>query len=159
MVSSQALIFLRRCEVLLVARFGFVFEAEDSSKPLDVEYYSKFLGLPSLPSILSLDSINSNELNDVITKWADQFKNFGSQASIKMPRHPKPFNLAAFPDHYEDLYETAFRNVCPDCGRTPSNPAICLVCGDTILGCCGDHKIHLHFCSGDARSFLMIKVI
>jgi E3 ubiquitin-protein ligase UBR1 len=145
--------------VILVSRFGILFETSSDSK-WDVEGYSKLLGLPSLASILSEESSGSGAIAEVITKWADQFHRYSvakGESTIVDLRSPVPFTLMSLPARFEDLYELAFRHVCVKCGMTPSVPVVCLVCGDILPRCCEGQQI-THGCSGDATVYFMIKV-
>lgn len=51
----------------------------------------------------------------------------------EVPRKPQLIDL---PIQYDELYSALSGRTCDRCGRTPSDPGVCLVCGEFL--CCGD---------------------
>lgn len=50
-----------------------------------------------------------------------------------VPRKPQLIDL---PIQYDELYSVLSGRTCDRCGRTPSDPGVCLMCGEFL--CCGD---------------------
>lgn len=51
----------------------------------------------------------------------------------EVPRKPQLIDL---PIQYDELYSALSGRACDRCGKTPSDPGICLMCGEFL--CCGD---------------------
>jgi len=76
-----------------------------------------------------------------------------------------PRKLHALPEAYDDLYAQTVGKLCPKKGTEPEDPAICLVCGETLCAgsaCCREGEMgactqHVETCGGGVGMFLLLK--
>lgn len=53
--------------------------------------------------------------------------------------HPAPYELLGLPKHLDTLLAEVLERECEQCGQAPSNPALCLFCGEMVCAqmfCC-----------------------
>lgn len=163
--AQHALPFLRKCEVIIVCAFGYLVNDEMLANPreLDLEYYSRKLGLPSLTSILSSHTDKEASVFGMTKRWCMQFERYTRTPEWE-PKSWKRrltgrFQLASLPHNFETLYESSFGKACSSCGNLPSIPSLCILCGELVRGCCRQGQDCLtHSCSGEAKLFVMVRV-
>ncbi|KAJ2159520.1 E3 ubiquitin-protein ligase ubr1 [Coemansia sp. RSA 552] len=78
---------------------------------------------------------------------------------------PTPYSLVELPDRFEVLFERSAKALCPRCGGTPNDPALCLLCGSFVCVqnfCCqedgiGECNMHMKTCGGTIGVYLLVK--
>jgi len=144
-LSSQALIFLRKVMILVHVRssidFTAVSENLDPSLP-EVDRLCILLKLPSLDKMYQSFISDTSDLtaeSHMIRTWSDR------DSFIKEPEyriaHPAIFELVGLPDTFDVLVELAAKAKCPtDPEKHVSDPMLCLFCGKIFccqVSCCG----------------------
>lgn len=64
---------------------------------------------------------------------------FSSHWPELFPEHPAPYELLGLPKHLDSLLAEILERECQQCGQVPSNPALCLFCGELVCAqmfCC-----------------------
>lgn len=160
MVEKYALVFLRKCILLLYVRYGVDFNAFRSSNAEESELnrLTQALGLPSLQQTFTDLSMAKppNEgifaLQFMIAGWIRHFSPCNTanhmrdslSLSTKTPTglslsHPVIYELVGLPKNYDTLMEETMRRRCPTTGKDVSDPMLCLFCGEIMCGqsiCC-----------------------
>lgn len=86
---------------------------------------------------------------------------------ILLLEHAGLYELVDLPDDLATLVEQTNQRKCHRCGKTPADPALCLLCGEVVCYqsfCCqsedgkrGECNLHTDECGGDMGLFLKIK--
>jgi E3 ubiquitin-protein ligase UBR1 len=129
LVQSYALVFLRKCTILMHVRYGVDFPST-SSDNTELARLSQLLLLPSLDELLA-ESLKSNHIRRLL-------KISGNLEDLNL-MHPTIFELVGLPKTYDILQEEVVKRRCPTTGRLVSDPALCLFCGDIFCSqstCC-----------------------
>eukprot|EP01113_Clastostelium_recurvatum_P043385 TRINITY_DN7166_c0_g1_i1.p1 TRINITY_DN7166_c0_g1~~TRINITY_DN7166_c0_g1_i1.p1 ORF type:complete len:387 (+),score=93.29 TRINITY_DN7166_c0_g1_i1:386-1546(+) len=145
----------------------------------DFDALIAYLGLPTI------DEVYTSFLNGahpLIAKWLAQFaavlpvpyppETFPSALPrlpiSVLPRlsPPLPFRLISLPTIYQTLYQQYSNQPCGQCLGAPSQPGLCLMCGQLVcVGsiCCqsadgkGEATSHAQRCGGGSGLFLVVK--
>jgi E3 ubiquitin-protein ligase UBR1 len=152
-VQKYALVFLRKCVLLLFTRYGTDFNSHISPNPeaSELDRLTEALRLPSLDEMCaSVANSNSqdestNALQQMVCGWIQhsvEWLNGGKYINHAMNisiSHPVIFELIGLPKNYDTLMEETMRRRCPTTGKDVSDPMICLFCSDIFCGqsiCC-----------------------
>ncbi|KAM7223185.1 hypothetical protein V8F06_001398 [Rhypophila decipiens] len=157
-VSKYALTFLRKCVVLLYAKFGVDFNSHVSPHPekRELDRLTEALRLPTLDEMFAaLTPLGVQcgwplDTHRLISGWVKHQASwplgfvFENEASIALPAsamvsHPGIFELVGLPKNYDTLIEESTRRRCPTKGKEVTDPMLCLFCGDLFCGqavCC-----------------------
>lgn len=194
--TAMLLSTLRQYALVLHARFGIVPQSlEDLSKStsfgvsVDVDDESEFdrltayLRLPTLADIclhllpVANDTPTKSQgesLRTLVHGWCESFANWRvAKDTIQAAQDrfwrddPRILQLSPLPDAFTTLIETSIAFICPRCGKTPTDPALCLFCGDFVCAqsyCCqsptgnkGECSMHNEVCGGDVGIFFLVK--
>ena len=105
---------------------------------------------------------------DMAPRWGDddtlELKNPGDAELRSAVNHKRP-GLIRLPDRCEDLYLSLMNTDCKRCQKPPSDPALCLACGELCCcagACCrrgrhGECAQHAAVCGGGVGVFLLVK--
>jgi E3 ubiquitin-protein ligase UBR1 len=129
-VNSYALVFLRKCIILMHVRFGVEFPATHSGGS-EISRLSQLLLLPSFDEII-VEALESDYIRGMLPR-------FGNMAKILVLSHPTVYELVGLPKTYDILQEEVVKRRCPTTGRLVSDPALCLFCGEIFCSqsmCC-----------------------
>jgi E3 ubiquitin-protein ligase UBR1 len=161
-VQKYALVFLRKCVLLLYVRYGTDFNSHISHNPSDSELdrLTEALRLPPFDSIcLSVcngesqgrGDPNRNMTSRLVEGWMQHQAMSrivrASSGEIISPSgehpyrapdievsHPAIFELIGLPKNYDTLMEETMRRRCPTTGKDVTDPMLCLFCGDIFCG-------------------------
>ncbi|EGO52578.1 hypothetical protein NEUTE1DRAFT_126058 [Neurospora tetrasperma FGSC 2508] len=151
-IRNYALTFLRKCAILLYARYNIDFNSRVSPNPeqKELERLTETLKLPSFDAMLASltpDSRISQLVSGWIehqTCWDAEHSTLAADDNKLLPpsavlSHPGIFELVGLPKNYATLIEECTRRKCPTKGKDISDPMLCLFCGDLFCGqsiCC-----------------------
>ncbi|XP_076858860.1 E3 ubiquitin-protein ligase ubr3 isoform X1 [Brachyhypopomus gauderio] len=126
---------------------------------------------PPIGSVSSAACLESNvSVLDLLTQWCaelvDQADTPALQAMSLLahdPRWAAP-RLLQLPDNYNTIFQYYHRKTCSACGKTPKDPALCLVCGAFVClkGLCCKQQglcecvLHSQHCGAATGIFLLI---
>jgi E3 ubiquitin-protein ligase UBR1 len=132
LVQSYALVFLRKCIILMHTRYGIDFPVNplDSAVP-ETTRLSQLLLLPSLDSLIT-EALESRHVSSLLV-----FCEFHTNPVNLL--HPTIPELVGLPDTFDSLLEEALKFKCPTTGNAITDPAICLLCGEIFCSqaqCC-----------------------
>ena len=165
-VKKYALVFLRKCVVLLYVKHGVDFNSHISPEP-DADELDRLAEALRLPPVVEMCAA----LTDVsaafgwpeATKtlvggwirhevqhysWGRHFALVTPHTPSSLPSSPSPpqvlshpgiFELVGLPKNFDALIEESTRRKCPNSGRDLGDPMLCLLCGDMFCGqsvCC-----------------------
>jgi E3 ubiquitin-protein ligase UBR1 len=161
-VQKYALVFLRKCVLLLYIRYGTDFNSHISHNPSDSELdrLTEALRLPSFDSIgTSLcngdpqgrGDPNPSMTSRLVEGWmqhqamsrclrssSTEILYPGGENPYRAPdielAHPAIFELIGLPKNYDTLMEETMRRRCPTTGKDVTDPMLCLFCGDIFCG-------------------------
>ncbi|KAI9032184.1 hypothetical protein DFJ74DRAFT_653542 [Hyaloraphidium curvatum] len=187
----QALLLpsLRRYALLLHARFGVVPEGQDGSTPSPVSptassaghhdgefaRLTTFLRLPTLAEVCAhllghgsaAGEPGDPTLTRIVSSWCAHYRDWTRSPSswtiaIADPTIPQ---LVALPQQLTLLIESSIAFVCGKCGTTPTDPALCLLCGQYVCSqsmCCAENRQgecnqHMQNCGGETGIFFIVK--
>ncbi len=159
-VKRYALVFLRKCIVLLYVRYGVDFNSRVSPAPeLDeLERLTEMLKVPTFDEMCtSLTNLGPQygwpqTTKRLVEGWIRHDvlhpQRTGLQPVSAMVSHPSIFELVGLPKNYDHLLEECTRRRCPTTGKDVSDPLICLMCGDVFCGqgicCLKEEKVGRH---------------
>lgn len=158
-IKALCLASLRRTCLLLWVSQSPCGKSEMSSTDVTTEYMQ-------LTSVLQLDTsvcnmlrsyapLSENEASDILSE----------QLPPLLP--PYPFRLIELPYSYEELYHSIVgQKMCSNCQQIPTNPGICLLCGELVCvrtRCCTKHNMgesyqHAAVCGFGAGLILLAKL-
>ncbi|XP_052462856.1 E3 ubiquitin-protein ligase ubr3 isoform X2 [Carassius gibelio] len=107
---------------------------------------------------------------DLISQWCSEviaLSDTPSQQSVSLlgqdPQWAAP-RLLHLPDNYNTIFQFYHRKSCTSCGKTPKDPALCLVCGAFVClkgHCCKQQGVcecvlHSQHCGAATGIFLLI---
>uniref|UniRef100_A0A8C1IX81 E3 ubiquitin-protein ligase n=1 Tax=Cyprinus carpio TaxID=7962 RepID=A0A8C1IX81_CYPCA len=107
---------------------------------------------------------------DLISQWCSEviaLSNTPTQQSVSLlvqdPQWAAP-RLLHLPDNYNTIFQYYHRKSCTSCGKTPKDPALCLVCGAFVClkgHCCKQQGVcecvlHSQHCGAATGIFLLI---
>jgi E3 ubiquitin-protein ligase UBR1 len=161
-VQKYALVFLRKCVLLLYVRYGTDFNSHISHNPGDSELdrLTEALRLPSFDSICfsmcngeppGREDPNRTMTSRLVEGWMQHQAMSrilspkqgmvvppGGESPYQAPRievaHPAIFELIGLPKNYDTLMEETMRRKCPTTGKDVTDPMLCLFCGDIFCG-------------------------
>ncbi|KAI6529481.1 E3 ubiquitin-protein ligase ubr1 [Pyricularia oryzae] len=149
-VRRYALVFLRKCAVLLHVRFGvdLVNHVSPSPELEEIERLTEALRLPSFDDMCA--SISQDDRTfQVMRGWIQHDVIYGdgkpgkdgisNDNTTALVSHPGIFELVGLPMNYDSLIDEVTRCKCPTTGREVSDPALCLHCGEVFCSqsiCC-----------------------
>lgn len=151
--ESSALVFMRKCVLLLHARFGLPIDSVRSDTHDELNHYTTILGLPKVSEILSRKTMESSSLTRLIAKWC------------KSPLTSYPTRLrglAKLPSRHDEMNAST---VCTSCSAVSTAYAKCMLCAspmhracvckrlDPIAGCLA----HVKSCSGRTGMMALIE--
>jgi E3 ubiquitin-protein ligase UBR1 len=152
-VKKYALVFLRKCVVLLHVRYGVDFNSRVSPSPeLDeLERLTEMLRVPSFDAMCtSLTGLGPEygwpqSTQRLVGGWVRHYflypvrHHLGRRPPSAVVSHPGIFELIGLSKNYDQLIEECTRRRCPTTGKDVTDPHICLLCGDVFCGqgiCC-----------------------
>jgi len=156
-VRKYALVFLRKCVILLHVKFGVDFNSHVSPNPeqKELERLTEALRVPSFDEmVVSITPVGPqygwpHEMHRLVGGWVRHLASWLLDDSLysmhhKMPpsaviSHPAIFELVGLPKNYDTLIEECTRRKCPTKGKDLTDPTICLFCGDLFCSqavCC-----------------------
>jgi E3 ubiquitin-protein ligase UBR1 len=149
LANAYALPFVRKCVVLMHARYGVEFPTDVLASPDESELarLSRALRLPSLDE-LAAAALEPSMLT-IVTGWLQHLLLYnpsapGSHSSLPVPlSHPAIFELVGLPKNFDTLQDEAMRRKCPKTGKDQTDPVVCLFCGDIFCSqavCCKDES-------------------
>jgi len=129
------------------------------------------LSLPSLHQLVRADRDQENQpLPKLVSSWMQGFFKAKSLEQGPSVAPALPFELCrdALPELYQDLayFKSPKRVLCSFCETVPSQPALCLICGQLICfsaKCCasvggtGEANLHAQECGAGEGAFLLLK--
>jgi len=153
-LRKYALVFLRKCVVLLHVKFGVDFNSRVSPRPElpELERLTEMLRLPSLEDMLT--ALNPEmcqqfgwpaDTRRLVEGWMNHqalWPYNGSEEQLPtsaVVSHPAIFELLGLPKHFDSLIQEASKRRCPTTGGGIADPMICLFCGEIFCGqtvCC-----------------------
>lgn len=163
-VRKYALVFLRKCVLLLFVRYGTDFNSHISHNPdaSELDRLTEALRLPSFDSICaSLSHAGYPEPvadSMTITQWMvvgwmrhqaswrkdpphdtygraqGHLREETSRAEDITVAHPAIFELIGLPKNYDTLMEETMKRKCPTTGKDVTDPMLCLFCGEIFCG-------------------------
>ncbi|KAA8634627.1 hypothetical protein SMACR_02955 [Sordaria macrospora] len=186
-IRNYALTFLRKCAILLYARYNVDFNSRVSPNPeqKELERLTETLKLPSFDAMLASLTPNSG-ISQLVsgwiehqTSWDAEHPTLAADNKTLLPpsavlSHPGIFELVGLPKNYATLIEECTRRKCPTKGKDISDPMLCLFCGDLFCGqsiCCavedrevrgktmriGGCQQHMRKCQKNVGLFLNIR--
>ncbi|KAI8980835.1 hypothetical protein BDB01DRAFT_187703 [Pilobolus umbonatus] len=171
--------FLRRTMILMVARFGLIIPALQTSTndhQCELDRLLTVLRLPNFSELLQLTPMTES----LLQYWCSQHLK-ESERRVQLQEGklyskverlspislnlPTPLYLVALPKRLDRLFDESMRRVCNKCGTVPNDPALCLFCGTFVCAqnfCCsedeeGECNIHTLECGGEIGMFLSVK--
>ncbi|KAI9803764.1 MAG: hypothetical protein M1825_001644 [Sarcosagium campestre] len=180
LVGSYALVFLRKCVILMHTRYGVDFPSSgfaEMDSP-EIERLSRALRLPSLDDMfrsVTYDVLSTGVTSSVVTGWIRHWAHAragGRPMARSMPMslsHPGIFELVGLPKNHDTLSEEAMRRKCPTTGKDQYDPSICLFCGEIMCSqayCCqkdgpfgvtGGCNQHMAKCGRNVGLFINIR--
>lgn len=138
--KRYALVFLRKCAVLLHVRYAADFNDFVSINPTadELSRLSEAMQLPSFNDMLTL--VNSTNLNQLTYDWIRHAGMPSTNPATKVSlSHPGIFELVGLPKNYDTLMEETMKRRCPTTGKDVVDPMLCLFCGIITCGqsiCC-----------------------
>jgi E3 ubiquitin-protein ligase UBR1 len=129
LVHAYALVFLRKCIILMHVRYGVDFPTT-SSEDTELVRLSQLLQLPLIDDLLA-ESLKSDHIRSLIV--------MGRNLEDLNVLHPTIFELVGLPKTYDILQEEVVKRRCPTTDRLVSDPALCLFCGEIFCSqstCC-----------------------
>ncbi|KAJ1871195.1 E3 ubiquitin-protein ligase ubr1 [Coemansia sp. RSA 990] len=134
----------------------------------------KLLNLPDLPQLF--DPETQPGTLEFVEGWLRDLRVFrrrhaspmslGAGYTMAVPVNmPTPYSLVELPERFEVLFERSAKAFCPRCNGVPSEPALCLLCGNFVCVqsfCCqedgiGECNMHMKTCGGTIGVFLQVK--
>ncbi|KAK9767314.1 E3 ubiquitin-protein ligase ubr1 [Basidiobolus ranarum] len=166
MIRTFTLPFLRRAAIFFHVRFGLLMppaNANPSDSATEFDRLCEYLRLPALSEIC----ISS----PIIYGWCYHLQYHRSSSKSITPvtpihlNHPCIFELIPLPGRLDALFQVSSSTICRRCGKVPSNPALCLLCGIFLCSqsdCCIDGKRgecyrHMKECLGSVGMCLLVK--
>ncbi|EME42228.1 hypothetical protein DOTSEDRAFT_73147 [Dothistroma septosporum NZE10] len=145
LVEKYALVFLRKCAVLMVVRYGLDFECPyniDTAAP-EIDRLTALLHVQSIDDLCGVylaEDKAGHHLREITYRWIGQAHHVEDQGKgvIKIP-HPAIYELVGLPKNYDTLTEAAIKRRCPTSGKELQDPAVCLLCGEIFCSqavCC-----------------------
>ncbi len=164
-VKKYALVFLRKCAVLMYAHAGVDFNSHVSPAPElpELERLGEALRLPSFDDMCAAltpagpaAGWPAAAARHLVGGWVHhsyvhahvEARGSPDSAAIPVPyvlppsarlSHPGVFELVGLPQHFDQLLDDCTRARCPTTGKDVSDPMICLHCGEVFCGqaiCC-----------------------
>ncbi|KAJ2309235.1 E3 ubiquitin-protein ligase ubr1, partial [Coemansia sp. RSA 2705] len=140
----------------------------------EVERLLKFLNLPKLHQIFDPETqAGTLALAEGWLRDLRQFRrrhaspmSLGAGFTMAVPVcMPTPYSLVELPEGFEVLFERSAKAFCPRCNSVPSDPALCLLCGNFVCVqgfCCqedgiGECNMHMKTCGGTIGVYLLVK--
>lgn len=150
-VKKYALVFLRKCAILLHAHYGVDFNSHISPQPDadELDRLTEALRVPTFDAMCTAVSPEGAQVGwpsstlQLVAGWI-QHEVYSPEQPSKPPRsaqlsHPAIFELVGLPKDYGTLIEESTRRKCPTTGKDLSDAAICLFCGEIFCSqsvCC-----------------------
>ncbi|KAK1755170.1 E3 ubiquitin-protein ligase [Echria macrotheca] len=142
-VRKYALVFLRKCVILLHVKFGVDFNTHVSPNPeqKELERLTEALRLPSFDEMLTaLTPLGAQcgwpkDTKNLVAGWS-RHQAMWPLGSVS---HPAIFELVGLPMNYDTLIEECTRRKCPTKNKDLTDPTICLFCGELFCSqavCC-----------------------
>ncbi|KAI9318249.1 hypothetical protein BX666DRAFT_1936511 [Dichotomocladium elegans] len=172
-----ALPYLRRTVILLVARFGVLFDERavcddvamggDSEKAHVETEFDELLEMLRLPGLSVL--LGHPDTEQMVKGWCSQLLKESERRGIEQMTLaldlPCPFFLIKLPSRLDALMDESMARICPRCETVPTDPAVCLLCGTFVCSqsfCCaegeeGECNLHMLECGGEIGIYLLIK--
>lgn len=154
-VRNYALVFLRKCVILLHVKFGVDFNSRVSPSPeqRELERLTEALRVPSLDEMFTALSPAQGgaqhgwpaDTPRLVAGWVRHqtlWPRNGGEESLPpsaVVSHPAIFELVGLPKNYDILLEECTRRRCPTKDKDLTDPTICLFCGEIFCGqavCC-----------------------
>lgn len=129
LIKTYAVVFLRKSLILMHVRYGIDFPPTPSEES-EIARLSQLLLLPSLDELMA-EAIESDYIRSILAK-------IGESHNIEL-LHPTIFELVGLPKTFDLLQEEVVRRRCPTTGRSMTDPALCLFCGEILCSqsmCC-----------------------
>lgn len=162
--EAIGLIFLRRTALLCFAffgmvpptgkhGFGFEFDTQEYNTKSSTESreLQSYLLLPSVRQLLLEPKNDSSIERLLIRSWINNSKD---ELQWTLSPVPIQYKLVELPSTYDDLFDVSRKYTCPNCNQKPSDPALCLICGEIVCSqsyCC--LKDGLGECNQHARKY------
>ncbi|KAM0790845.1 hypothetical protein ACM66B_004689 [Microbotryomycetes sp. NB124-2] len=185
LVYPGALAFLRRAAIVHRVLFG---NAKLSASVVlpepDASEFARLLAVLRIPSpheVLAEDtstlSASASCLRQHVTAVASGFFDSDARQLVARPALNRPtelehhtlYELVGLPRQFDTLTAYGMQVTCPRCNTVPSNPCLCLLCGQVVCGqsyCCmdsdgeaqhGECNVHMWSCGGSIGIFYLIK--
>jgi E3 ubiquitin-protein ligase UBR1 len=136
LVQPYALVFLRKCILLMHTRYGIDFPIDTTSSSVpELTRLTQLLQLPSLTDLLG-EALESQLVSSLLPYCA-----FHTDPVTLL--HPGIPELVGLPHTFDALLEEALKHNCPTTGNAITDPAMCLFCGDIFCSqatCCALRK-------------------
>ena len=162
---AHALPFLRRAAILHNVLF-----TSNQPSPAGMSEFSRLLGLLRIPHPRDVvgrrhgkSAHRTTSLSSIINRWDTTWLQSGHDNHQPLIHdkieleHPVIYELLGLPKHIDVLVEsTAFRK-CSRCLQVPSDPAICLLCGELVCQqslCCKDHELGEESAHGECNTHM-----
>jgi E3 ubiquitin-protein ligase UBR1 len=154
LLRKYALVFLRKCAVLLHVKYGVDFNSRVSPCPeqRELERLTEALRVPSLDEMLTALSPERGiqhgwpvETPLLVSGWVRHQATWPYNGDAEgLPQsavlsHPGIFELIGLPKNYDRLIDECTNLQCPTNGGELTDPNICLFCGEIFCGqavCC-----------------------
>jgi hypothetical protein len=150
--ESSALLFLRKCMILIHARYGLSLDIDRSDKTAELLHYTTMLGIPTISDILSVKTMESSCLSRLISLWC------------KKPLSPSPIrlrDLTTLPPRHDQMNKSI---TCASCNAISTAFSQCMLCGTSIYRACTCKRLepvaeclaHIKTCSGKTGMVILI---
>lgn len=149
--KKYALVFLRKCVILLNVKYGVDFNSHLSQQPEadELDRLTEALRLPNFDEMCAALTPNagacgwSDKTSGLVSGWI-KHQIWWPRSRDELPvsamlSHPGIFELIGLPKTYDTLIEEATRGRCPTTGKDLTDPVICLFCGELFCSqatCC-----------------------
>lgn len=149
--KKYALVFLRKCVILLHVKYGVDFNSHFSpnADADELDRLTVALRIPTFDEMCASLTPNagacgwSEKTVSLVAGWV-KHQILWPRAYNDVPRnamlsHPGIFELIGLPKTYDTLIEEATRRRCPTTGKDLTDPVICLFCGELFCSqatCC-----------------------
>ncbi|KAI7861885.1 hypothetical protein BDF14DRAFT_1862837 [Spinellus fusiger] len=184
LLRTFTIAFLRKCLLLMVLHFGYIFQnfsetTQDNAENTEESEYDSLLKTFRLASFKDTFTLEPFE-QSIIKGWCTTYREYSLsvvdpklksqtpvysqliQLSINLPTQ---FSMVSLPYRMDQLFDEDLYAICRKCKTLPEYPAMCLVCGTFVCArkvCCtegdyGECNTHMRSCGGEVGMYMVIK--
>lgn len=144
-IYSMSVPFARRALLLAEAMGRTTVPTLDRAGHCDILYFLDKVQVVRPSSVYTAsapDPSTRRDFQDWLHRWSQHYLNVlqqsGKKATCKI-EFPGQYQLVDLPERYDELVRRVSQTACGRCHKIPSDPAICLLCGELVCSqsfCC-----------------------